>query len=141
MKAVLDWPRPQSVHDIRSFLGLASYYRKFIKGFSQIAKPLIDLTRGKVTWRWSDAEANSFTVLKVAMATAPVLRLPDFKKQFVVTTDASDVAVGVILEQNFGSGLQPIAFSNRKVNATEIRCSASCGHWDSGNTISKAHSQ
>ena len=51
VKAVLDWPRPQSVHDIRSFLGLASYYREFIKGFSQIAKPLTDLTREKVTWR------------------------------------------------------------------------------------------
>ena len=70
-----------------------------MKGFSQIAKPLTDLTRDKVTWRWSDAEANNFTALKVAMATAPVLRLPDFKNQFVVTTGESDVAVGAILEQ------------------------------------------
>ena len=121
VKAVLDWPRPQSVHDIRSVLGLASYYRKFIKGFSQLAKPLTDLTREKITWCWGDAEANSFTAFKVAMATAPVLHLPDFKKQFVVTTDASDVAVGAILEQNFGSGLQPIAFASRKLNSTEIR--------------------
>ena len=124
MKAVLDWPRPQSVHDIRSFLGLASYYRKFIKGFSQLAKPLTDLTREKIAWRWEDAEVNSFTALKVAIATAPVLRLPDFEKQFVVTTDASDVAVGAILEQNFGYGLQHIAFASRKLNATEIRYSA-----------------
>ena len=124
MKVVLDWPRPQSVHDIRSFLGLASYYCKFIKGFSQLAKPLIDLTQEKVTWRWGDAKANSFMALKVAMATAPVLRLPDFEKQFVVTTDTSDVAVGAILEQNFGSELQPIAFASRKLNATEIRYSA-----------------
>ena len=124
MKAVLDWPRPQSVHDIRSFLGLASYYRKFIKGFSQLEKPLTDLTKEKVAWRWDDAEANSFTALKVAMATAPVLCLPDFERQFVVTTDASDVAVGAILEQNFGSRLQPIAFASRKLNTTEIRYSA-----------------
>ena len=124
MKAILDWPRPQTVHDIRSFLGLASYYRKFIRGFSQIAKPLTDLTREKKTWCWGDAEGNSFTALKVAMATAPVLRLPDFEKQFVVTTDASDVAVGAILEQDFSSGLQPIAFASRKLNATEIRYSA-----------------
>ena len=68
-------------------------------------------------------EANSFTALKVAMATAPVLHLPDFEKQFVVTTDASDVVVGAILEQNFGSGLQPIAFASRKLNATEMRYS------------------
>ena len=62
--------------------------------------------------------------LKVAMATTPILHLLDFKQQFVVTTDASDVAVGAILEQNFGSRLQPIAFASRKLNATEIRYSA-----------------
>ena len=93
------------MHDILSFLGLASYYRKFIKGFLQLVKPLTDLTRDKVVWRWGDAEANSFTALKVAMATAPILHLPDFEKQFVVTTDTSDVAVGAILEQDFGFGL------------------------------------
>ena len=52
VRAILDWPRPQSVHDVRSFLGLASYYRKFIKGFSQLAKPMTDLTRDKVAWSW-----------------------------------------------------------------------------------------
>ena len=98
MKAILDWPRPQTIHDICPFLGLASYYRKFIRGFSQIAKPLTDLTREKVTWCWGDAEGDNFTALKVAMATAPVLRLPDFERQFVVTTNVSDVAVGAILE-------------------------------------------
>ena len=56
VKAVLDWPRPQTVHNIRSFLGLASYYRKFIKGFSQVAKPLTDLTGDKVAWCWGDAD-------------------------------------------------------------------------------------
>ena len=124
VKAILDWPRPQSTHDIRSFLGLASYYRKFVRGFSQLAKPLTDLTRAKVDWKWGDTEENSFLALKAAMATSPVLRLPDFERQFVVTTDASDVAIGAILEQDFGSGLQPIAFSSRKLNATEIRYSA-----------------
>ena len=58
------------------------------------------------------------------MATAPVLRLPDFEQQFVVTTDESDVAMGAILEQNFAFGLQPMAFASRKLNATEIRYSA-----------------
>ena len=50
VRAILDWPRPQSVHDVRSYLGLASYYRKFIKGFSQLAKPMTDLTRDRVAW-------------------------------------------------------------------------------------------
>ena len=139
MKAILDWPRPQTTHDIRSFLGLASYYRKFIRGFSQIAKPLTDLTRDKVVWRWGDTEQNSFLVLKAAMATTPVLRLPDFELQFVVMTDAGDVAIGAILEQDFGSGLQPTAFSSWKLNAIEIHYSAyerellgivwAIGHW------------
>ena len=124
VRAILNWPRPQSVHDVRSFLGLASYYRKFIKGFSQLAKPMTDLTRDKVAWSWGDAQECSFTALKVAIATAPILRLPDFECQFIITTDASDVAIGAILEQDFGSGLQPIAFSSRKLNPTEIRYSA-----------------
>ena len=124
VRAILDWPRPLSVHDIRSFLGLASYYRKFIRGFSQLAKPLTDLTKEKNAWQWEKREEQSFLALKAAMATAPVLRLPDFERQFVVTTDASDVAIGAILEQDFGSGLQPIAFSSRKLNPTEIRYSA-----------------
>ena len=124
VRAILDWPRPLSVHDVRSFLGLASYYRKFIRGFSQLAKPMTDLTREKNTWQWEKREEQSFLALKAAMATAPVLRLPDFERQFVVTTDASDVAIGAILEQDFGSGLQPIAFSSRKLNPTEIRYSA-----------------
>ena len=77
-----------------------------------------------MTWHCGDAENDSFTALKVAMATAPVLCLADFEKQFVVTTDASDVAVGAILEQDFGSGLQPVAFAIRKLNSTEIRYAA-----------------
>ena len=80
------------------------------------------------------------------MATASILRVPDFERQFVVTTDASDVAIGALLEQDFGSGLQPIAFSSRKLNPTEIRYSAyerellvSCGPLVSGSTPFKAH--
>ena len=98
VRAILDWPRPQLVHDVRSFLGLASYYRKFIKGFSQLAKPMTDLTRDKVVWSWGDAQDNSFLALKVAIAMASVLRLVDFERQFIITTDANDVAIGAILE-------------------------------------------
>ena len=105
-------------------MGLASYYRKFIRGFSQIARPLTDLTRAGITWDWNDREEQSFLLLKVALATAPVLRLPNFDRQFVVTTDANDVSVGAILEQDFGYGLQPVAFAPRKLNKAEIRYSA-----------------
>ena len=104
-------------------MGLASYYRKFIRGFSQLAKPLTDLTREKIGWQWDKREGQSFLALKAAMAIAPVLLLPDFEHQFVVMTDASDVAIGAILEQDFGFGLQPIAFLSRKLNPTKIRYS------------------
>ena len=113
-----------TTHDVCSFLGLASYYRKFIQGFSQIAKPLTDLTRDGIEWQWGDIHEQSFLVLKAAIAIALVLRRPDFERQFVVM-DASNVAIGAILEQGFGSGHQPIVFSNQKPNVTEIRYSAS----------------
>ena len=105
---------------------------------------MTDLTRDKVVWGWGDAQEHSFTALKVAIATAPILRLPDFERQFIITMDISDVAMGAILEQDFGSGLQPIAFSSRKLNPTEIRYSAYEREllgivWAKGNIISKAH--
>ena len=67
---------------------------------------------------------QAFNRLKLALTTAPVLKLPDFERQFVVTTDASDAAVGAILEQDFGNGLQPVAFASRKLNDAEMRYSA-----------------
>ena len=124
VRAIIDWPRPKGVHDVRSFLGLASYYRRFVRGFSEMARPLTALTRAGVEWEWSTPQHQAFNRLKLALTTAPVLKLPDFERQFVVTTDASDAAVGAILEQDFGNGLQPVAFSSRKLNGAEMRYSA-----------------
>ena len=97
------------MHDVGPFLGLASYYRKFIRGFSQLAKPLTDLTREKTGWQWDKREEQGFLAFKATMATAPVLHLPDFERQFVVTTDASDMVIGSYL----GTGLwvRPPAYS------------------------------
>ena len=121
VKAIIEWPRPKSVHDVCSFLGLSSYYRQFVRGFSQMACLLIALMRAGVEWDWSQAQHQAFNRLKLALTTAPVLKLLDFERQFVVTTDASDVAVGAILEQDFGNGLQPVAFTSRKLNDAEMR--------------------
>ena len=122
--AIIEWPRPKSVHDIRSFLGLASYYRRFVRGFSEMARLLTQLMKNGVEWNWSTAQHQAFNRLKLALTTAPVLKLPDFGRQFVVTTDASDAAVGAILEQDFSNGLQPVAFASRKLNDAEMRYSA-----------------
>ena len=82
------------------------------------------MTRVGVEWEWSTAQHQAFNRLKLALTTAPVLKLPDFDRQFVVTIDASDAAVGAILEQDFGNGLQPVAFASRKLNGAEMRYSA-----------------
>ena len=124
VKAVVEWPRPQSVRDVRGFLGLASFYRRFIKQFSLKAKPLTDLTREKNQWQWNEREEQAFNTLKKSLVVAPVLHAPDFDLPFVVTTDASLVSVGAILEQDFGQGLQPIAYESRKLNPAETRYSA-----------------
>ena len=124
VRTVVEWPRPCSVKDIRSFLGLAGFYRRFIKEFSLKAKPMTELTKEKVPWKWTQTEENSFNELKKSLVIAPVLRMPNFDLPFVVTTDASLVSVGAILEQDFGQGLQPVAFDSRKLNPAETRYSA-----------------
>ena len=98
-----DWPTPTSVKDVRSFLGLASFYRKFIIRFSEIAAPLTDLTKkGRAeVWSpevWTDKEESAFRQLKTTMVTAPVLQLPDFDREFTVTTNASEVSVVAICQ-------------------------------------------
>ena len=124
VQAIIEWPRPKSVHNVRSFLALASYYRRFVRGFSEMARPLTALTRAGVEWDWSKVHHQAFNRLKLALTTAPVLKLPDFERQFVVTINVSDAAVGAILEQDFGNGLQLVAFASRKLNDAEMRYSA-----------------
>ena len=75
-------------------------------------------------WQWTDKEEYAFNELKKSLVVAPVLRIPQFELPFVVTTDASLVSVGAILEQDFGQGLQPVAYESRKLNPAETRYSA-----------------
>ena len=91
--------------------------------FSELAKPLTNLTKKGIDWRWESAEETAFLKLKTAMATAPVLQLPDFDKPFVLTTDASNAALGAILEQDLGQGLRPVAYASRKLNHAKSRYS------------------
>ena len=123
VKSVQDWPTPRNASEVRSFLGLAGYYRRFIQGFSRIAVPLHDLTHtadGK-SYEWLPLHQQAFEELKLAMRGAPVLALPDPDRQFVVNTDASDFATGAVLQQDFGHGLQPIAYSSHKLSDAERR--------------------
>ena len=84
---------------IRSFLGLAGYYRRFIKDFAKIAAPLTNLTRKDRPFAWSLREGEAFNALKTVLQNAPVLQLADQSKAYIVTTDASDFAMGAVLSQ------------------------------------------
>src|ERR1700680_1182957 len=117
--AVSKWPQPKNVHDIRSFLGLAGYYRKFVKDFSKIASPLTELLHKSKKFQWTDEQEQAFHTLKVAVSTAPVLIVPDPKLAYTVLTDASGYAIGAALCQDHGNGLQPCAYLSRKMNEHE----------------------
>lgn len=121
VKAILDWPPPTKVADLRSFLGLENYYRKliFIKGYSKKVNPLTDLLKKDQKWCWTDECQEAFDKLKSAVASEPVLKLPDFELPFEVHTDASDRAIGGVLVQEG----HPIAFESRKLKEAEQRYS------------------
>ena len=98
-RAVKEFPIPTKLKELQAFLGLAGYYRRLIPEYSKIAKPLSSITSSKVEFTWTAEQQNAFDTLKEALTTAPLLIYPDFTKEFVVTTDASDVAIGAILSQ------------------------------------------
>jgi hypothetical protein len=123
VQAVQDWPTPRNAGEVRSFLGLAGYYRRFVEGFSKLASPLHELTHtvdGQL-FRWTHLHQDAFELLKRKLKEAPVLALPDPDRPYVVNTDASDFATGAVLQQDFGRGLQPVAFLSHKMSPAETR--------------------
>lgn len=121
LQAMQDWPVPASVKDVRGFLGLLNYYRRFIDHFAEKALPLTELTKEtERSFQWTDVEQKAFELLKSSMQTAPVLVLPDFAKPFCVHTDASAFACGAVLEQKQTDGqYHPVAFFSRKFNPAQ----------------------
>jgi len=119
VKAVETWPRPRSITDARAFCGLASYYRSFIRGFSELARPLHELTRKGARFEWNERHETAFNELKRRLTTAPVLAAPRDDGRFVLDTDASDFAVGAILHQEQNGELKVIAYASRSLSAPE----------------------
>jgi hypothetical protein len=109
---IQNWPCPQSVKDVRSFLGIAGYYRKFVPNFCTISRPLTNLLKKGSIFVWTHEQEVAFSVLKSALVSAPVLAIPDLTKPFVVETDASDIGIGAVLQQDG----HPIAFVSKALS-------------------------
>ena len=116
LQAVVEFRIPKSATEVKSFLGLSGYYRNFIKNYSTIAKPLTELTKISNTFMWTSECQGAFDKLKNALCSAPVLRYPDFEKEFVLTTDASNVGLGAILSQDG----HPCCYIPRTLNNPEL---------------------
>ena len=112
---VQKWPTPTNATEVRQFLGLASYYRRYVNNFADVAAPLHSLTQKAVEFSWDENCQHAFQMLKVALTQAPVLSYPSFKKEFTLLTDASAVGIGAVLEQEG----HPIAYASRSLTPSE----------------------
>ena len=120
VEGVLKWPMPQCVRDIRKFLGLANYYRQFVKDFAKIALPMNKLTRKDEKWKWGEEQQRAFEQLKEVFTTRPVLAMPDLDKEFRVEADASNFATGGVLSVRCEDDLwRPVAFISKAFNETK----------------------
>ena len=137
IETIKNWPRPGRVRDVRAFLGFASYYRKFISGFSQIAKPLHELLggprkrKGKPSqhkpppWNWTSQCETAFQAIKDKLMSPPVLAYADFSKPFIVHTDASTTGLGAALYQLDDNGVERvIAYASRSLSKSETNAPA-----------------
>lgn len=111
IQCIVDWPKPQTVKALRGFLGMAGYYRKFIRHFGLIAKPLSDMLKAH-NFIWTSDADIAFVKLKQAMTSAPVLALPNFNEEFFVETDASGSGIGAVLSQQ----RHPVAFLSKNLS-------------------------
>jgi hypothetical protein len=119
VEAVRDWAVPSSCVEVRHFLGLANYFRRYINRFSEVAAPLSSLTRLAAVFWWGEREQCSFEALKQALCSAPVLRIWQPGLRTRLTTDASEVATSAVLEQLVGTDWHPVAFESRKLAESE----------------------
>jgi len=123
---ILDAPPPRTLKQLRAFLGLASFYRKYVPDFAVVAAPLTDATKkgnpNEITW--DEARERAFQELKKRISEPPILRLPDVKQTFILQTDASHIGIGAVLLQEDSAGeKRPIAFASRKLQPRECRYS------------------
>src|SRR6202789_131368 len=118
---VADWPAPTNKKEVQSFLGFANFYRRFIQDFSHHARPLFDLTKKEVKWKWTEEEQSAFDSLKGAVTSAPILASPDSSRSFRIEADSSDFATGAVLFQQslVDNKWHPVSFLSKSLSSVE----------------------
>jgi len=120
VEGVLNWPAPRNIKEVQKFLGLANYYRRFIKDFARIAAPLHVLVRKEQKWKWEKEQEEAFEELKAVFTTEPILAIPDIDREMRVEADASDYMTGGVLSMKCNDGKwRLVAFISKLLNATE----------------------
>ncbi|MES9880251.1 MAG: RNase H-like domain-containing protein [Sedimenticola sp.] len=117
--AVANWPQPRNVSEVRQFLGLASYYRKFVRNFAEIAAPLHKLLLKSEPFVWSESCRTAFSSLKEKLTTAPILAYPDISAEFILDTDASNESIGAVLSQVQDGMERVVSYGSRSLTKAE----------------------
>ncbi|KAF8747242.1 hypothetical protein RHS01_11373 [Rhizoctonia solani] len=121
VQAIMDWPEPQNVKQVQSFLGFANFYRRFVPNFSRLARPLNNLTQKEQPWIWLEEQKAAFDAIKAEICKEPVLAHPDESKPYTLETDASGAAMGAVLSQRMEDGcLHPVAFMSASFSPAEL---------------------
>ena len=119
IKAIVEWPTPKNANEVRSFHGLASFYRRFVKDFSTIASPLNEIVKKDVGFHWGEKQQVAFDTLKSKLTQSPILALPNFERAFELECDASGVGIGAVLIQDN----RPIAYFSEKLKGAQLNYS------------------
>ena len=120
LDAVKHWPTPLNMKDVQRFIGFANYYRRFIKDFAKVARPLHDLIGINKEWKWEEKPQVAFNTLKKLFTEQPLLAVPDTDKKFRIESDASDYATGGVLSMLCDDKKwRPVAYLSKSLNPTE----------------------
>ena len=119
IESVITWPEPSCIRDVRSFVGLCSYYRRFVHSFTEIAAPLHKLTGQGVPFIWTPACQTAFEALKTALISSPIQAMPTDDDNYVLDTDASDHSIGAMMDQIQTGAEQVIAYGSRTYSKAE----------------------